>query len=268
MFVKTDTILDRILTRKMDEVAAHKATLPLPIVRRAAESALPTCDFAAALYRPNVALIAEVKKASPSKGILIENFDPVGLAQTYADNGAAAVSVLTDEQFFMGHLDYLRAIRTAVGIPVLRKDFIIDEYQVVEARAAGADAVLLIVAALEDAQLADLHSAIGSLGMAALVEVHDEAELERAQKAGCKLIGVNNRDLKTFHEDLETTARIANLIDRDVRLVAESAIRTPQDVRKMGKWGAHAILVGEGLVKAADIGAQVRMFSNQPRGEA
>ncbi|MDX2140357.1 MAG: indole-3-glycerol phosphate synthase TrpC [Chloroflexota bacterium] len=268
MFVKTETILDTILAHKVEEVAALKRERPLTELQQAAAAATPARDFAAALHRPNVALIAEVKKASPSKGVLIENFDPVGLAHTYAENGAAALSVLTDEQFFMGHLDYLRAIRAAVTIPVLRKDFTIDEYQVVEARAAGADAVLLIAAALEDVRLADLHSAIVSLGMAALVEVHDETELERALRVGCTQIGINNRDLKTFQEDLNTTARIAHLVPPTVTLITESAIRNADHVQQMGELGAHAVLVGEGLVKAADIGVQVRLFSSQPRREA
>jgi indole-3-glycerol phosphate synthase len=266
MFVKTETILDKILAHKVDEVAARKRELSLADVRRAAETAPSVRDFAAALRRETVALIAEVKKASPSKGVLIANFEPVALAQTYASNGAAALSVLTDEAFFQGHLDYLRAIRSVVHVPVLCKEFVIDEYQVIEARAAGADAVLLIVAALEDPQLADLHSVVVGLGMAALVEVHNEDELVRALRVGGTLIGVNNRDLKTFREDLNTTAQIARLVPPTITLVAESAIRNADDVRRMGELGAHAVLVGEGLVKSADIGAQVRLFSGQRRG--
>jgi indole-3-glycerol phosphate synthase len=200
--------------------------------------------------------------------VLIENFDPVALGKTYAGNGAAAISVLTDERFFMGSLDHLTQVREAVSIPVLRKDFIIDCYQVYEARAAGADAALLIVAALEDSQLADLHALIRELGMAALVEVHNESELERVLKIDATLIGVNNRDLKTFHEDLGTTERIARLVPDTVTLVAESAIRSSADVRKMGELGAHAVLVGEGLVKAGSIAEQVQTFSSQPRGKS
>lgn len=265
-FVKTDTILDKILAQKQVEIAEAQADLA-GVARRARE-ADPARDFAGALKGEHVALIAEVKRASPSKGILIEDFDPVALGTTYAANGAAAISVLTDERFFMGGLDHLVQVRAAVSVPVLRKDFIIDCYQVYEARAAGADAALLIVAALEDAQLADLHALILELGMAALVEVHNEAEVERALKVRSKLIGVNNRNLKTFHEDVSTTERLASAVPPDVTLVAESAIRSPADVRKMGELGAHAVLVGEGLVKAGNIAEQVQAFSSQPRGQA
>ena len=261
-FVKTDTILDKILAVKLTEIGDNLAEM----ARRARE-ADPPRDFVGALHRETVALIAEVKHASPSKGVLIEDFDPVGLGTTYADNGAAAISVLTDAQFFQGSLAYLTQVRAAVTVPVLRKDFIIDPYQVYEARAAAADAALLIVAALEDGQLADLRALMAELGMAALVEVHNEAELDRALTAGATLIGVNNRDLKTFHEDLGTTERIARLVPEGVTLVAESAIRSAADVRRMGKLGADAVLVGEGLVKADNIGAQVRLFSSQPKDQ-
>jgi len=264
-FVRTDTVLDKILTRKAEDVAAARARIPQSALESAAREAAPARDFAGALRRSTVALIAEVKHASPSKGILIENFDPVALGTTYANNGAACISVLTDEPFFMGHLDHMRAVRSAVGVPVLRKDFTIDLYQVVEVRAAGADAMLLIVAALADTQMAELHSAIRGLGMAALVEVHNEAELERALALGAPLIGVNNRDLKTFAEHVGTTERLARLLPDGVTLVAESAIRTLADVRRMGAAGAHAVLVGEGLVKAGNIARQVRDFSSQPR---
>jgi indole-3-glycerol phosphate synthase len=261
-FVKTDTILDKILAQKELEIGFNLAE-----IEHQAREAAPARPFAAALRRSTVALIAEVKQASPSKGVLIENFDAVGLAKTYAQNGAAAISVLTDEKFFMGSLTDLRDVRAAVSVPVLRKDFIIDPYQVYEARAAGADATLLIVMALEDRQLADLHALITELGMAALVEVHNEAELERALKIGATLIGVNNRDLKSFHEDLGTTGRVAQRVPENVTLVAESAIRNVADVRKMGELGAHAVLIGEGLVKAENIAEQVKRFSSQSRGQ-
>ncbi len=260
-FVKTDTILDQILAQKQTEIGDNLAE-----VARRARDAAPVRPFD--LRRATVSLIAEVKHASPSKGVLIENFDPVALGSIYAANGAAAISVLTDQRFFMGSLDDLRAVRAAVNVPVLRKDFIIDPYQVYEARSAGADAALLIVAALEDAQLADLHTLISELGMAALVEVHNEAELDRALRINATLIGVNNRDLKTFHEDLGTTGRIAALVPSNVTLVAESAIRSVVDVRTMGELGAHAVLVGEGLVRADNIAEQVREFSSQPRKAA
>lgn len=264
MFVKTDTFLDKILERKVQDLQAVGSAL-LAQTMRLADEAAPTRDFVHALHRETVALIAEAKKASPSKGVLIENFDAVELGKTYAENGAAAISVLVDEPFFQGHVRYLRDVRAAVSVPVLYKEFVIDSHQVFDARMNNADAVLLIVMALEDQQLADLHALISHLGMAALVEVHNEAELERALKIGAKLIGVNNRDLRTFHEDLNTTARLAKLVPADVTVVAESAIRSVEDVRRMGELGAQAVLVGEGLVKSADIGAAVRAFSGQKR---
>lgn len=267
-FVKTDTILDKILAHKAEENAECLRRKPLAQVMTEAQSAVPPRDFAAALRRDTVALIAEVKKASPSKGVLIENFDPVAIATTYAQNGAAAISVLIDEKFFQGNIRYLTAIRQAVEVPLLFKEFVIDPYQIYEGRAAGADAVLLIVMALEDSQLADMHALIRDLGMAALVEVHNESEMERALKLGATLIGINNRDLKTFHEDLDTTARLAALVPTGVTLVAESAIRSVSDVRRMGQSGAHAVLVGESLVKSGDMASQVREYSSQPRGKA
>lgn len=270
-YVRTGTVLDRILAHKVEELAARKVRVSAAAVRAAAREASPPCDLRAAVRRDSVAgrdtvaLIAEVKHASPSKGVLIEHFDPVAIGTAYAQHGAAAISVLTDERFFLGHLDYLTAVRAAIGVPVLRKDFVIDPYQVYEARAAGADAVLLIVAALADAQLADLHALITDLGMAALVEVHDEADLTRALRASPPLLGINNRDLKTFHVDLATTARLARQVPDGVTLVAESGIFTGADVRQMGRMGAHAVLVGEALVTSGDIAAKVRELSSQPR---
>jgi indole-3-glycerol phosphate synthase len=225
-------------------------------------------DFIGALHRPSVALIAEVKKASPSKGLLAPDFDPIAIGQTYADNGAAAISVLVDQKFFQGHIDYLRAVRATVSVPVLYKEFVIDPVQVYHARAAQADAVLLIAAALHDSQLADLRALIESLGMATLVEVHDADELQRALALGASLIGVNNRDLKTFHEDLTTTERLAADLPAGITLVAESAIRSEADVARMGRAGARAVLVGEGLIKAADRAAAVRAYASQPRAGA
>jgi indole-3-glycerol phosphate synthase len=220
----------------------------------------------AALRRTTVALIAEVKHASPSRGVLIEPFDPVDLATTYARHGAAAISVLTDEVFFGGALEHLSAVRNAVGLPVLRKDFVIEPYQVYEGRAAGADAILLIAAVLDDAQMAELHGLASALGMAALVEVHNEAELERALRVEPKVLGVNNRDLRTFTVDTGLMARLAKLIPSGVVAVAESGMKTAEDVRWMGEAGADAVLIGEGLVAAPDIAAQVRLFSAQPKG--
>lgn len=264
-FVKTDTVLDRILANTVQEVAARRKDIPLDQVMAAVKFALPPRNFTQALHRDTVALIAEVKHASPSKGVLIDPFDPVELGQTYAANGASAISVLTDEQFFRGHLDHLRAVRNMVSIPVLRKDFVVDAYQVYEGRVANADAMLLIVAALHDTQMAELHQLIVSMDMSVLVEVHNAPELERALAIGAKLIGINNRDLKSFAENLDTTAVLARLVPNDVTLVAESAIRTVEDVKRMGQVGAHAVLVGEGLVKAGNIASQVNEFSSQRR---
>jgi len=265
-FIRTGTLLDEILDHKAREVEVRKEQVPLRRVKDAAELVAPPRDFRGALIGENVALIAEVKHASPSKGILIEDFDPVALGSIYASHGAAAISVLTDERFFKGALEHLSMVRNAVDVPVLRKDFVLDEYQVYQGRAAGADAILLIVAALEDAKLCDLHKQITGLGVAALVEVHNEAEMERALALGADLIGINNRDLKTFEVSLDITARLAKLVSEDVILVAESGIHSRDDVRAMGTLGAHAVLVGEALVTAKeDLADRVREFSSQPR---
>lgn len=264
-FVRTQTVLDRILVHKVEEVAARKARASAATVIAAAREAPPPRDMRAAVRRESVALIAEIKRASPSRGVLRADFDPLALATVYAANGAAALSVLTDVRFFGGDLAHLTAVRAAVSVPALRKDFVLDPYQVYEARAAGADAVLLIAAALDDARLADLHALIAGLGMAALVEVHDEAELGRALALGAPLIGVNNRDLRTFSVDLETTERLARLLPAGVILVAESGIVSGADVRRMGAAGARAVLVGEALVTAPDMAARVRELSSQPR---
>lgn len=262
---RTGTVLDTILAHKAEEVAARRASVPQRRFEQAAQLVSPARDFCAALQRATVALIAEVKHASPSKGVLIDPFDPVALARVYAENGAAAISVLTDERFFQGRLSDLSAVREAVGAPVLRKDFVIDPYQVYEGRAAGADAMLLIVAALDDARLEDLHALIESLGMAALVEVHNEAELERALRVDPRLIGVNNRDLATFEVDLGVTARLAKLVPPGVTLVAESGLHAPEDVARMGVAGADAVLIGEALVTAAHRGTLVKALSRQPK---
>lgn len=265
---RTQTILDEILEHKATEIAARQKRAPLQHLRDAVAFVTPPRDIIAALHRDTVALIAEVKHASPSKGVLIEPFDAARLGKSYARNGAAAISVLTDEKFFQGSLEDMTAVRNVVDVPVLRKDFVISPYQVYEGRAAGADAILLIVAALEDAQLSELHTLARELGMAALVEVHDERELERALKIEPQLVGVNNRDLKTFKVDLNTTIRMARQVPQGVTLVAESGIQSRADVRTMGQAGAHAVLVGEALVQAAAIGRTVKGFSSQRRREA
>lgn len=266
-FVRTETILDKILERKVQEIEERKKTVPQVRFEEAVKVVTPPRDILAALRRdPDVvALIAEVKHASPSKGVLIEPFNPVALGRTYAKYGATAVSVLTDEAFFQGSLEDMRNVRNAIDLPVLRKDFIIDSYQVYEGRAAGADAVLLIVAALEDGQLAELHALIRQLGMVALIEVHDAKELERAMRLSPRLIGINNRDLKTFKVSLETTERLANRVPDSVTLVAESGVRDSPDVRRLGAAGAHAVLVGEALVQAHERSRLVKRLSRQWR---
>ena len=280
------TFLTRILDHKRAEVARQSAKIPLEQLREMIAAAPAPRSFGAALRQPGRAtLIAEVKKASPSKGVLIEHFDPLALARTYAANGAAALSVLTDVRFFQGSLTYIQGIRqlqhrtndqrptTNAGdvdvgpsslvvrpVPLLRKDFILDPYQIYEARAYGADALLLIVAALGDGALRELQALARELGMQALVEVHDEAELERALAAGAEIVGVNNRNLHTFVTTLETTERIAARLPRTNRpiLVSESGIFSAADVARVRAWGADAVLVGEALVTAPDIGARVR----------
>jgi indole-3-glycerol phosphate synthase len=217
-------------------------------------------DFLAALKNPRggVALIAEVKKASPSAGTICKDFDPVRIAKEYEAAGASCLSVLTDEKFFQGSLDYLRQIRAAVKLPLLRKDFIIDERQILEAIEWGADAILLIVSILSDDQLKKFHSLAMDAGLAALVEVHDAQEMERALKIGAELIGVNNRDLKTFKVDLATTENLAAKLGQGKILVAESGIHTRADVERLKKCGASAILVGESLLRGGDIQTKIR----------
>lgn len=267
---KTDTILDRILAHKQAEITACKQIVAEAEMRERAAAAprgfLSLVD--AIRTRQKVALIAEIKHASPSKGILIEDFDPVSLGRTYAQYGAAAISVLTDERFFQGHLDHLVCVREAVdtSVPLLRKDFIIDPYQIYEAAAAGASAILLIVAALDDSQLIDLHTQAAQCQLDALVEVHNEHELDRALHTGASLVGINNRDLRTFYVSLDVTNRLAKLVPPDVLLVAESGIQQVEDVRKMGECGADAVLIGEAIVKAREVlPTMIREFSSQPR---
>jgi indole-3-glycerol phosphate synthase len=257
---KTETILDRIVADKREELAAAMAATPLAQLRRDAESAPRVRSFGATLVGPGVRLIAEVKKASPSRGVLCPNFDPVTLASDYRDGGASAISVLTDEKHFQGSLDHLLAIRNALPDrpPLLRKDFLFEDYQLYEARTCGADAVLLITAILETAALQSLITLASSLAMDALVEVHDEQELERAIAAGAKIIGVNNRDLRTFDVDLATTERLAPLVPAETIVVAESGVFTRADVRRLEACGVHAVLIGEALVTAPDPQAKIR----------
>ena len=256
-------ILDKIVEQKKREVAQLPARLiAAGDLRDAMLEHGERRDFIAALKNPRsgkVGLIAEVKKASPSMGVICKDFDPVRIAREYEAAGASCLSVLTDEKFFQGSLEYLRQIRAAVKLPLLRKDFIIDERQILEAIEWGADAILLIVAILTDEQLEKFHSLAIEAGLAVLVEVHDEAELERALNISPKLIGVNNRDLKSFKVDLATTEQLAaRIIQSGALLVAESGIHTRADVERVQKCGAGSILVGESLVKQGDIGAKVQ----------
>jgi indole-3-glycerol phosphate synthase len=253
------SILERIVADKRVEVADRKRVAPRPELERRCADLPPARDFEAAL-RPTgpVALIAEVKKASPSRGVLSADLDPVGLAQRYAEHGAHAISVLTDEKYFKGHLDLLAAIRARVTVPLLRKDFTIDEWQLWESRAAGADAILLIVSILEPALLRDLLAAAKGLGLAALVECHTAAELDRALSAGSRIIGINNRDLATFETTIETTLALLPLIPPGPIVISESGFFHGDQVQRVVAVGARAVLVGEGLVKADDVGAKVR----------
>ena len=260
------TILDRIVADKVIEVATSKARVPEARLREALSAAPPVRDFFAALDgRGTIRLIAEVKKASPSKGVIRADFHPVEIARAYQRHGAACISVLTDGPYFQGSLDYLREIRAAVTLPLLRKDFIIDPYQVVEARAAGADAVLLIAECLDDRQLRTLHEAIVALDMTPLVELYEPANLPRVLATGARLIGINNRDLRTFEVDLEHTIRLRRAIPPAKRVVGESGIRHRADVELLQGAGVDAMLVGETLMARADIGAAVdELLGKQP----
>lgn len=253
-----NTILDKIVAVKRQEIDRLKATTSLEALRAAAGAAPAARDFFGRLAQPGpIQLIAEVKKASPSKGILRADFDPVAIAKTYEAHGAACLSVLCDEQFFQGSLDHLRAVRQAVTIPVMRKDFVLDAWQVYEARAAAADAVLLIAECLDDCGLRSLHNLIVELGMTPLVELYDPENLPRVLEAGATLVGINNRDLRTFETDLDHTLRMKEQIPAECVVVAESGIRTRVDVERLQAAGVKAMLVGESLIVNADIGAAV-----------
>ncbi len=270
------TILDRIVAGKPAEVAAARARVPDADLERRIADLPPGRDFHAALEAGGVQVIAEVKKASPSAGVLRSDFDPVALARSYADNGAACISVLTDTPSFQGHLSHLEQIRTVVDRPLLRKDFLIDRYQLLEARAAGADAVLLIAEILPGPALARLLRAAEALGLQALVELYDRDNLPRVLDSGARLVGVNNRDLRTFVTNLDHTLELAAELPTGICLISESGIRTRADVERLASAGVRAILVGETLVRAADPGATIRELrglgpvgpvSNRPLGE-
>jgi indole-3-glycerol phosphate synthase len=252
------TILDRIVESKRREIADARRQTPERELERRLPEAPPVRDFRAALERPGrVQVIAEVKKASPSAGLLRADFDPVTIARAYAAHGAAAVSVLTDAPFFQGHLSHLTAVRGAVAPPVLRKDFLLDRYQLLEARCAGADAVLLIAEILNDRELAGLLREAGELGLQAVVELHDAANLPRVLDSGARLVGVNNRDLRTFTTRLEHTLELATRCPADCCLVSESGIRSRQDVLRLQDAGVKAVLVGETLMRAPDMGTKL-----------
>jgi indole-3-glycerol phosphate synthase len=260
-------ILKTIVARKRAEVAAARAAMPLvALKRRVADLEEPPRGFGRAL-RTCVesgwtTVIAEVKKGSPSRGVIRADFDPIGIAEIYASHGAACLSVLTDEQFFLGHLRYLGLIREQVRLPLLRKDFLYDRYQLWEAREAGADAVLLIAAMLEPPQLADLVAEAGEIGLDVLLEIHDGAELEMALQVPVELIGINNRDLRSFHTDLAITERLAPRIPADRLIVAESGIVSRADVRRLQNVGASVFLIGESLMRSPDIGAKLDELLN------
>src|ERR1700722_8657928 len=255
------TILNEIVEQKKREITQLPVrSVSVADLRESLARRNDRRDFLGALRRPRsgqIALIAEVKKASPSAGIICADFDPVRIAKQYQAAGADCLSVLTDEKFFLGSLDYLKQIRAAVKLPLLRKDFIIDERQILEAVEWGADAILLIVAILSDEQLKKFHSLAIEAGLAVLVEVHDEAEMDRALKIRPELIGVNNRDLKTFKVDLATTEKLSTKVDRQKILVAESGIHTRADVERLKKCGARAILVGESLLRDGNIQSKI-----------
>jgi len=260
-------ILNQIVAVKREEIAAAMKKLPLEAVRADAESRVLTRDFEGALRRKiaagEAAVIAEIKKASPSKGVLRADFVPADIAQSYAEHGAACLSVLTDRQFFQGSVDYLKQARASCDLPVLRKDFMVDAYQVYESRAMGADCILLIAACLDDAQMADLEAVARGLDMAVLVEVHDGAELQRALKLKTPLVGINNRNLRSFEVSLDTTLGLLPEVPADRLLVTESGILAPDDVKRMREAGVHAFLVGEAFMRAEDPGTALsKLFSS------
>jgi indole-3-glycerol phosphate synthase len=254
-------ILDQIVDDKRRELEVTRRSVPLEIIQARAVSKTSPLDLALALDSDHIRLIAEVKKASPSRGVICQDFKPVEIARTYAENGAAAISVLTEKKYFQGSLSYLSCIDNnlpAPRLPLLRKDFIFDPYQVYESRAHGADAILLIVAILNPDRLQELLDLGHTLGLSCLVEAHSEEEVETAVKSGARIIGINNRDLKTFKVDLSITERLSPLIPGDRILVSESGIKTRADVKKLKGWGVKAVLVGETLLSSHDIKSRIR----------
>jgi indole-3-glycerol phosphate synthase len=252
------TILDKILATKKREVERHKRAVHLSCLLECIARRKAPLAFASALKGDGIKLIAEVKKASPSKGILRPYFDPMALAKTYAENGAAAISVLTDAEYFQGSPEHLAAIRQTVGLPLLRKDFIYDEYQIYESAAYGADALLLIAAILEPKQLKKMMTISHSLGLDCLVEVHNKDELKIALDSGAEIIGINNRNLKTYEVDLNTTRSLLPFIPEDKTVVSESGISRREDIKRLERWGVDAVLIGEALVTARNIPNKIK----------
>ncbi|MGH7601941.1 MAG: indole-3-glycerol phosphate synthase TrpC [bacterium] len=262
----SDSFLSRVVSHKRREIAQAKQLLPLAEFERRARAQAAPRDFRRALAgSENIVVIAEMKKASPSAGILRDEYDPKLLAKNYSANGAAALSILTDAEFFHGHLEHLQQARETCALPLLRKDFLLEPYQVLEARAHGADAILLVVAILDRSQLFELLSVAAELGMQALVETHNETEIDRALLAGADIIGINNRDLQTFEVALETAERLAKLIPRSCVRVAESGLTSRQDVQRMAACGMDAILVGSHLMRQPDPGKALSTLTGVPR---